>query len=74
MIATANATLEDYGEDGVTGRMVPAGDQEALAGTIADVLDDPGLAGATGPAGAQQSRPEGHTSAGVVERSDRGPT
>lgn len=41
-VATANGGALDIVRDGETGRLVPPGDAEALAQTLADLLADPG--------------------------------
>jgi glycosyltransferase involved in cell wall biosynthesis len=51
VLATRGEGPEDFIQDGVTGFLVPAGDPEAVAGVIAQVLDDPDRAAAIGAAG-----------------------
>jgi glycosyltransferase involved in cell wall biosynthesis len=43
-------------EDGVSGRVVPVGDDRAVAAAIAELLDDPARAAAMGEAGQQRAR------------------
>jgi glycosyltransferase involved in cell wall biosynthesis len=41
LVATANPGIEEYVRDGVTGVLVPSGDEDALARTIEALLADP---------------------------------
>jgi len=51
VVATAVGALAEAVEDGVTGRLVPVGDPDALAGALADVLTSPDRGAAMGIAG-----------------------
>lgn len=50
-IATRTGAMETLVEDRVTGLLVPWGDSEALAGALAEIIDNPGLAKSLGAAG-----------------------
>lgn len=50
VVATATAGMSDYIRDGVTGRLVPAGDVAAMAAAVAELLADPEAAQAMGRA------------------------
>lgn len=51
VVATNVGGIPDAVFDGETGLLVPSGDAQALAGALARVLDDPGLARSLGAAG-----------------------
>ena len=51
VIATRIAGIPELVEDGVSGRLVPPGDADALAAAIGELLSDPGRADAMGEAG-----------------------
>jgi glycosyltransferase involved in cell wall biosynthesis len=51
VVATRSGGPEEIVQDGVTGRLVPTGDPEALAGAIARVLSSPDRGRAMGAAG-----------------------
>jgi glycosyltransferase involved in cell wall biosynthesis len=52
LVATRGGALpEVVGADGTTAVLVPPGDSAALAGTIAELLDDPARRAAVGEAG-----------------------
>jgi glycosyltransferase involved in cell wall biosynthesis len=51
VVATAAGGIPEAVEDGVTGRLVPVRDHEALAGALLDLLADPERARAFGEAG-----------------------
>lgn len=51
VVATAVGGIPELVEDGVTGRLVPAGDPDALAGALLEVLDRPERAAEFGRAG-----------------------
>jgi glycosyltransferase involved in cell wall biosynthesis len=57
LIATRGGALpEVVGDDGTTAVLVPPGDAAALAGTIAELLDDPARRDAVGAAGRARVR------------------
>jgi glycosyltransferase involved in cell wall biosynthesis len=45
VVATSVGAFQEFLEDGITGRLVPPHDLQALVGAINDCLDDPGAAG-----------------------------
>jgi glycosyltransferase involved in cell wall biosynthesis len=51
VVVTNTPGMSDYVEDGVTGTLVPYGDDSSMAQAIADLLDDPERAQAYGAAG-----------------------
>lgn len=70
VVLTANPGFEEYVEHGVTGLLVPPGDDEAFADAIASLLRDPEAAAAMGRAGRRvvESRlTTGHVAADVAE-------
>lgn len=50
VVASDNGSQPEYVDDGVTGLLVPPGDDEALARALAGLLDDPGLRNRMGAA------------------------
>jgi glycosyltransferase involved in cell wall biosynthesis len=56
VIASDAAGLEGILEDGLSGRIVPAGDPQSLAGAIADITRDPLLRDRLGAAGRRVAR------------------
>lgn len=58
MVSTPVGFVPRLIEDGVSGRLVPVGDEAALAGALADVLADPAAAAALGRAGQEAVRRE----------------
>jgi len=56
VVASDAGAYAELIEDGTTGAVVPAGDAEALAATIARYLRDPGLAAMHGRAGMERAR------------------
>ncbi len=58
VVATRIAGISELVEDGVSGRLVPPGEEEALADAILEVLADPGRARAMGEAGRARVRAE----------------
>jgi glycosyltransferase involved in cell wall biosynthesis len=67
VIASATGGIGDWLDDGVSGVMVPAGDVEALARALNELLDDPERQAAMGAAGraaaAARFSPEHHVTA-----------
>jgi glycosyltransferase involved in cell wall biosynthesis len=53
--ATPVGWVPELVEDGVSGRVVPAGDAEALAGALADLLGDPAAAARLGEEGRRRA-------------------
>jgi glycosyltransferase involved in cell wall biosynthesis len=51
VVATPVGFVPELVEDGVSGRIVPVGDADALAAALAEVLGDPAVAGRLGAAG-----------------------
>jgi glycosyltransferase involved in cell wall biosynthesis len=51
VVATRAGGIAEAVEDGVTGRVVPPGDAEALAGALVELLEDPGRRERMGEAG-----------------------
>lgn len=58
VVATRIAGIPELVEDGRTGRLVPPGDEAALARAILDTLDDPGAAEAMASRGRDRVRAE----------------
>lgn len=56
VVATATDGARAIIEDGVTGRLVPIGDAEALERAVTDLLDDPELRGRFGACGRERVR------------------
>lgn len=56
VIATAGGGALEIVDDGVTGRLVPMGDHEAMAAAICRLLEDPSNAAAMGRAGLRRVR------------------
>jgi glycosyltransferase involved in cell wall biosynthesis len=56
VVATRDIGTTEVGQDGVTGRLVPAADPAALAEAVADLLADPGLRRRLGEAGSDLFR------------------
>lgn len=52
IVATSVGGVPEAVEDGVSGRLVPAGDADALASALSDLLSDPGARARMGAAGA----------------------
>jgi glycosyltransferase involved in cell wall biosynthesis len=48
VVATASPGVADYVKDGVTGRVVPVGDSEAMRRAIAELWEDPARCAAIG--------------------------
>lgn len=65
--ATAVGGTPDLVEDGVSGRLVPPGDGEALAAAILDILSDPARTRGMGEAGLRRAR-EGFGMESMVRR------
>jgi glycosyltransferase involved in cell wall biosynthesis len=66
VVATSVGGVPEVVLDGVTGRVVPPGDPEALAEAVAEVLDDPETAQAMGERGRQRAAREFDTEAMVA--------
>jgi glycosyltransferase involved in cell wall biosynthesis len=58
VVATRAGGIPEAVQDGVTGRLVPVRDPEALAGALLDVLADPARAAALGAAGRRRYQAE----------------
>jgi glycosyltransferase involved in cell wall biosynthesis len=69
VVMTANPGLEEYLTDGVTGMLVPPGDDAAFAEAVSSLLADPDAAAAMGRAGRQAVEDRfttGHVAAGLA--------
>ncbi|MDN5750216.1 MAG: glycosyltransferase family 4 protein [Pseudonocardia sp.] len=69
VVITANAGLEEYIEDGVTGLLVPPGDDRAFRDAVASLLTDPEAAAEMGRAGrraVEERFTTGHTAADLA--------
>lgn len=69
VVAGRTGGVPDIVRDGVTGRLVPVGDDAAFAAAVADLLDDPGLRAAYGRAAAAVTAAE-HGIADAARRLD----
>ncbi|MEJ7770694.1 MAG: glycosyltransferase family 4 protein [Geodermatophilaceae bacterium] len=58
VVACPVGAVPEMVRDGITGRLVPVGDDEALAGVLRELLDDPPMRARMGAAG--RARFEGH--------------
>jgi glycosyltransferase involved in cell wall biosynthesis len=56
IVATSVGGVPEAVQDGVSGRLVPAGDADALASALSEVLSDPGARARMGAAGAAMVR------------------
>ncbi|AUX36037.1 MULTISPECIES: glycosyltransferase [Sorangium] len=56
VVATAVGGMAEQVVDGVTGRLVPPGDAEALAGALVELAEDPARRGRMGAAGWERAR------------------
>ncbi|WP_437480227.1 glycosyltransferase [Sorangium sp. So ce1014] len=56
VVATAVGGMSEQVDDGVTGRLVPPGDAEALAGALVELAEDPARRARMGAAGWERAR------------------
>ena len=70
VVATRVGALGELVEDGASGLLVPPGDEEALAGALARLLDDPGERRAMGERG-QRIAAERYSVERMVDATER---